>query len=372
MFHNTLDSTYLTELSATFPEHQRMLSNISLVKTAQPNSVIVQAIYGRFSVSIVKYLYEHEGYVLSSYACEAAVRMRDLPLLQYLHEQNCPWDCQTTEAAIYSQHAEILHFVCQNGCALPEHAMFVAATAGNVDAMIYLHNSMNVPYPPVLWLNLYNLSAIQHLRTVGCDWNTNCCQEYAMYGKLECLIYAHENGCPWDADVCSTAACYGHLHCLKYAHEEACPWGELTMINAAQFGRLDCLKYAQEHNCPVNFLAPNQAFAYGQWRCLAYIMWRCPFYKSFSIIFLAMFTTTTVLWLQIMITAENKRTLYDFAQLGTNIACLLQFVLLIYGPRCLNNNIDLQLKLHFLLLVVLIVVMTVGILSNPVFYDMLG
>lgn len=144
------------------------------------------------------------------------------------------------------------------------------------------------------------------------------------------------------------------------------------MINAAQFGRLDCLKYAQEHNCPVNFLAPNQAFAYGQWRCLAYIMWRCPFYKSFAIIFLAMFATTTVLWVQIMITAENKRTLYDFAQLGTNIACLLQFVLLIYGPRCLNNNIDLQLKLHFLLLMVLLVVMTVGILSNPVFYDMLG
>eukprot|EP01032_Pedospumella_encystans_P013836 gene13836-15912_t len=270
-----------------------MLSNISLVKIAQPNSVIVQAIYGRFSVSIVKYLYESEGYVLSSYACEAAVRMRDLPLLQYLHEQNCPWDCQTTEAAIYSQNADILHFVCANGCPLPEHAMFVAATAGNVNAMIYLHNTMDVPYPPVLWLNLYNLPAIQHLRLVGCDWNTSCCQEYAMY-----------------------------------------------------------------------------IFAYGQWRCLVYIMWRCPFYKSFSIIFLAMFTTTTVLWLQIMITVEDKRTLYDFAQLGTNIACLLQFVLLIYGPRCLNNNIELQLKLHFFLLMVLLVVMTVGILSNPVFYEM--
>jgi len=188
-----------------------------------------------------------------------------------------------------------------------------------------------------------------------------------MQGKLECLIYAHENGCPWDEQVCSTAACSGHLHCLKYLHEQGCPWGELTIINAAQLGRLECLKYAREHGCPVSFLAPNQAFAYGQWRCLAYIMWSCPWYKSFAVIFLAVNVILLVLWLQIMIVAENKRTVNDIAQLGTIFILLLQLVLFIYGPRWLNNNFELQQDLHLVVWLLLLVVMTVGIVSNPVF-----
>ncbi len=236
MFHNSLDETFLMELCASFSEYQRMLSGISRVKTAQPNSVIIPAIYDRFSVLIVKFLFEHEGYVLRASACQAAIHTRDLPLLKYLHEQNCPWDSETTVAAINSQNADVLQFVCANGCPLPEHAMFVAAIIGNVDAMTYLHNSMDVAYPSELWLNLYSLPAIQHLRTVGCAWNNSCCEEFAMQGKLECLKYAHENGCPWDEKVCSTAACYGHLHCLKSLHEQGCPWTELTIINAAQCG----------------------------------------------------------------------------------------------------------------------------------------
>jgi len=160
MFHNSLDKTFLTELCASFPEYQRMLNSISKVKMAQPNSVINQAIHGWFSIPIVKFLFELEGYVLSAYACQAAVHTRDLPLLKYLHEQNCPWDSETTVTAIYSQNADILQFVCANGCPLPEHAMFVAATVGNVGAMAYLHDSMDVPYPDVLWLNLYSLPAI--------------------------------------------------------------------------------------------------------------------------------------------------------------------------------------------------------------------
>ena len=115
----------------------------------------------------------------------------------------------------------------------------------------------------------------------------------------------------------------------------------------------------------MTFLAPNQAFAYGQWRCLAYILWRCPLYKSFSVAFLALNVILFVLWLQIMIVAENKRTVNDFAQLGTILTLLLQLVLFIYGPRCLNNNFELQQDLHLVVWLLLLVVMSVGLVNNP-------
>ncbi len=116
----------------------------------------------------------------------------------------------------------------------------------------------------------------------------------------------------------------------------------------------------------MSFLAPNQAFAFGQWRCVAYILWRCPLYKSFAVIFLAVNVILLVLWLQIMIVAENNRTVYDFAQLGTILILLLQLVLFIYGPRCLNNNFELQEDLHLVAWLLLLVVMSVGLLNNPV------
>eukprot|EP01032_Pedospumella_encystans_P019326 gene19326-21975_t len=164
MFLNSLDSTYLTGLCAYFPEYQGILNNLITVKETVPNRAIVQATHLELGLSVVKFLLEHEGYALSSEACATAVATKDMPLLLYLHEQNCPWDDRTILSAIYRRNLDALYYACANGCPLPDHAMEAAAVLGGVAVMNALH-SFGIPYPDTVYLNLDNLTSIEHLRS---------------------------------------------------------------------------------------------------------------------------------------------------------------------------------------------------------------
>jgi len=365
MFLHSPDSKLMNELRVSFPEYQGILNNLIVVKRTEPTRAIEQAIFFGLGLSVVKFLYQHEGYSLSSEACAAAVAMKYLPLLSYLHEQKCPWNDCTTRGAICSGNVDALNYACANGCPLPHNAMRTAALLGSV-AVMRLLNSFGVPYPEVVYLNLGNLTSIQHLRSVGCEWHTINCTNYARMGKLECLQYAHENGCPWSATACAAAARYGRLACLRYLHEHDCPWDAQTMADAAQFGEFECLKYACEHGCPVDFLAPNHACAYRQWRCLAYMLRYCSLYATFGVILLALFVVLMVAGLAVLIAKGAECTIYDYANFGSILCWCAQFVLLVYGPRCLSGNIALQEKLHCLLGVIWFCVNIVMIATGPI------
>ena len=97
-----------------------------------------------------------------------------------------------------------------------------------------------------------HLDCIKYAHENGCPWNEDTCTYAAENGHLECLKYTHENGCPWDEYTCLEAAGNGHLNCLKYAHENGCPWDVATCINATRYKKLECLKYARENGCPWN------------------------------------------------------------------------------------------------------------------------
>ena len=84
--------------------------------------------------------------------CIAMTQMGNLDLLQFLHENGCPWHEETSS---------------------------VAAELGHLECMKYAHEN-------------------------GCPWNEFTCSEAAFSGHLECLKYAHENGCPGSAN-------YAHL-----------------------------------------------------------------------------------------------------------------------------------------------------------------
>ena len=243
--------------------------------------------------------------------------------------------------------------------------MEAAAVLGGVAVMNTLH-SFGVPYPDTVYLNLDNLTSIQHLRSVGCEWNTNQCDHYAAAGMLECLQYARENHCPWDANACAAAARYGHEACLQYLHEQDCPWDERTMADAAQDGEFECLKYAREHDCPVNFHAPNSACAYRRWRCLLYMLWYCSWQATFGVISLALFSILMVAGLAVMFAKGTDRTINDYANYGSIFCWFLQFALLVYGPRCLSGNFALQAKLHSLLFLIWFVANAVVIATGPI------
>ena len=78
--------------------------------------------------------------------CDEMARKGNLELLQYLHENRCPWDRSTCSYAAENGHLECLKFLHGNGC----------------------------------------------------PWDKGTCSAAARNGHLECLKYAHENRCPWD------------------------------------------------------------------------------------------------------------------------------------------------------------------------------
>ncbi|KAL4085434.1 hypothetical protein QTP88_027293 [Uroleucon formosanum] len=102
-------------------------------------------------------------------------------------------------------------------------------------------------------------------------WAQSACDQAAVSGKLDCLIYAHENGSQWNIFTCCVAAAEGNLECLRYAHENGCPWNIKTCIAAASGGHLDCLKYAHENGCPSSSLVRSIAAEYGHLDCLKYL-----------------------------------------------------------------------------------------------------
>ena len=79
---------------------------------------------------------------------------------------------------------------------------------------------------------------------------TTYCKLAAKHGRLEDLMYLHDEGCKWDEGTCADAAKNGHLDCLEYAHKNRCLWDEDTCDYAARNGHLDCLEYAIENGCP--------------------------------------------------------------------------------------------------------------------------
>jgi hypothetical protein len=62
------------------------------------------------------------------------------------------------------------------------------------------------------------------------------CDAAARIGHVFCLERAHNHfGVMWNEDTCYYAATRGKLDCLIYLHENGCPWDNMTCIGAAQY-----------------------------------------------------------------------------------------------------------------------------------------
>lgn len=75
----------------------------------------------------------------------------------------------------------------------------------------------------------------------------------AFYCHFDCVKILVDLGFKWHELVCENAALKGDLDMLVYAHEHGCPWGVGTIHESVHYdnGPIDCLKYAYENGCPV-------------------------------------------------------------------------------------------------------------------------
>eukprot|EP00611_Tribonema_gayanum_P028733 TRINITY_DN7481_c0_g1_i1.p2 TRINITY_DN7481_c0_g1~~TRINITY_DN7481_c0_g1_i1.p2 ORF type:complete len:266 (-),score=11.40 TRINITY_DN7481_c0_g1_i1:174-971(-) len=162
--------------------------------------------------------------LLAVHACRAASR-GDLPMLQWLRQNNCPWESSTCASAAIGGHLNVLQWARDNGCPWNEWTCQYAAMYGH-------------------------LEVLQWARAQGCPWNTRICASAAMFGHLEILQWARANGCPWNENTCSQAAGEGHLRVLQWARANGCPWDSRTTNCAAMGGQVETLQWARAHGCP--------------------------------------------------------------------------------------------------------------------------
>lgn len=84
-----------------------------------------------------------------------------------------------------------------------------------------------------------------------CD-EKSLCREAVASGRLNILIWLHENKYPWDELSCIEAAKNNHLGILQYLHENKCPCNERVSFSAATNGHCDVLKYLIKNWCPCD------------------------------------------------------------------------------------------------------------------------
>jgi len=103
--------------------------------------------------------------------CATAASAGRLPMLQFLHEQQCAWDAATCTKAAAQGHLDIL-----------------------------------------VWA-----------RGQGCPWDADVANYAAGRGDLVMLHWARENGCRWTQTAAWLAARQGHASVLMWMREQGCP-----------------------------------------------------------------------------------------------------------------------------------------------------
>ena len=92
-----------------------------------------------------------------------------------------------------------------------------------------------------------HLSILQWARENECEWNSSTCFRAAEGGHLSVLQWARQNGCEWNSHTCYLAARGGHLSVLQWAIENSCPWDIYALNAATSCGNPDVLNYVRHH-----------------------------------------------------------------------------------------------------------------------------
>lgn len=151
------------------------------------NEAVVNLICKQGDLGALK-IAKHFGYPLYSRNAEIAAANGHIKILQYLHENGCPWDEKLFEGAIlrmpikqmirfpyfqtrYDNIFKCIQYAHRHGCSWDEHTFIVAAQSGYIDLFRYLHEN-------------------------GCPWDVRTTMQALRSHNYNCLVYAHDNGCP--------------------------------------------------------------------------------------------------------------------------------------------------------------------------------
>src|SRR5690606_2355299 len=74
-------------------------------------------------------------------ACASAAENGHLEMLQYLHENGCPWDREAFSNAVKNGHLQVVQYLHENGCPWDDKVSDFAVEEGHLQVLQYLHDN---------------------------------------------------------------------------------------------------------------------------------------------------------------------------------------------------------------------------------------
>jgi hypothetical protein len=169
--------------------------------------------------------------------CAGAAEWGHLPALQYLHSEGCVWDAQDIARR--------------------------AARSGSIDLVEWLRQQQGIEFDALILAcaaGAGQTAMCEHLRSVGCDWDTSACGLASVGGHLNTLRWLREHDCPWDVrDVCFNAVETSYVDILDYVMEQGQVLDAelLTAVlnHAGAYNQLAAAQWLRQHGA--------------EWRCCA-------------------------------------------------------------------------------------------------------
>jgi hypothetical protein len=150
-----------------------------------------------------------------------AARSGSISMLDWLRAQSwCTFDALTCAGAALGAHLAALQHLNSIGCNWNDKILCYAACGGSIAVVDWLLQQQGVGLTAeamVAAADGGHTAVCKHLRSIGCEWNTDACSQAAAGGHIELLTWLREHGCPWDmSEVFIAAAGYGHTSILDY------------------------------------------------------------------------------------------------------------------------------------------------------------
>lgn len=205
------------------------------------------ASYG--NLECLKYAHMH-GCPWTSDVLFDTINEGHLDCVKYLYKNNCPHDdLNIIDRA--TSNLDCMKYFYSEGF-IPTELAFKNAASGNLDVLKWL-NEIGCPRGSTTCAEAQDyLECLQWMHENGFPWGeipTRC-----TLVNIDCLKYAIDNGCPYDKDIINRAMSFAFidLSVLEYLRSVGCEWDETTCLRAATNGKVDCLEYAVKNGCPWN------------------------------------------------------------------------------------------------------------------------
>ena len=155
-------------------------------------------------IMVLEWLREHAGYAFSTLTCAGAAMGGQLPTLQWLHSQGCPWDHLTCNHAAKGGHLRLLQWAVNNNAPTNPFTCVAAAEGGQLEILKWMAEST---------LPLHRTLPAGHLAIP----DKSTVDMAAQKGNVEMLQWLWEEGCEVDAQALEAAVQNDHVECLEWA-----------------------------------------------------------------------------------------------------------------------------------------------------------